>query len=93
MPVRLGLAPAMPGCGIWQSVRLEAFNKGCIRDVQIATIDCDKSNADIKISVQADKFSQKPYSVTINILDPAGNIIAQSELATYRQSKFNSNTN
>ncbi|HBG27013.1 MAG: hypothetical protein A2Y10_20140 [Planctomycetes bacterium GWF2_41_51] len=73
-------APAMPGCGIWQSVRLEAFDKGCIRDVQIATIDCDKSNADIKISVQADKFTQKSYSVKINIFDPSGIIAAQTSL-------------
>ncbi len=73
-------APALPGCGIWQSVRIEAFDKGCIRDVQIATIDCDKSNADIKISVQADKFAQHQYSVTINISDPAGDVVAKTTL-------------
>lgn len=73
-------APAMPGCGIWQGVRLEGFNKGCIRDVQIATIDCDKSFADIKISVTADKFTNKSYSCLINILDPNGSLAASAKL-------------
>jgi beta-mannosidase len=73
-------APTMPGCGIWQPVRLEAFDKSCIRDIQIATIDCDKSGADIKISVQTDNFAQKHISCDINICDPDGNIVATTKL-------------
>ncbi|MCE5340796.1 MAG: hypothetical protein LLF92_06665 [Planctomycetaceae bacterium] len=73
-------APTMPGCGIWQPVRLEAFDKSCIRDIQIATIDCDKSNADIKISVQTDNFAKKHISCDISICDSDGNIVTSTRL-------------
>ncbi len=73
-------APTLPGCGIWQDVHLEAFGKTCIRDIQIATIDCDKSNADVKISVQTDNFSERHLSCDINICDPDGNIVTSTKL-------------
>ena len=73
-------APVMPGCGIWQPVRLEAYNKGCIRDVHITTVECDKSNADVKISVQAEKFSRKSFTCDISITGPAGKNVASAKL-------------
>jgi len=73
-------APIMPGCGIWQPVRLEAFKAGSIGDVHITTIDCDKSNADIKISVQAENFSQQPMICNLSIIDPAGKTAATASL-------------
>lgn len=73
-------APALPGCGIWQSVRLEAFNKSCIRDIQIATINCDSSCADIKIAVHTENFSDKPISCNISICDADGNIASSVNL-------------
>ncbi|MEN6386817.1 MAG: sugar-binding domain-containing protein [Phycisphaerales bacterium] len=73
-------APALPGCGIWKDVWLEAFDKACIRDVQIATIDCDKSSADIKISVQCENFSKKPLSAEISISDPSGSIVNTTKI-------------
>ncbi len=73
-------APAMPGCGIWQPIRLETFKSGCIRDVHITTIDCDKSNADIKVSVKIEKFSQLPLACNLLVVDPTGKTAAKTSL-------------
>ncbi|OHB51468.1 MAG: hypothetical protein A2Y12_08635 [Planctomycetes bacterium GWF2_42_9] len=73
-------APALPGCGIWQDVKIEAFDNASIRDVQIATIDCDKANADIKVALQIDDFSHKSYTCEINISNSAGSIVASTKL-------------
>jgi len=73
-------APAMPGCGIWQSVRLEAFNKGCIRNLHVTTADCNKSNADIKISIQTENFSNETLVCEISVSDPAGTIAESAKL-------------
>lgn len=73
-------APALPGCGIWQSVRIESHNKASIRDVHIDTIDCDKSRADIKISIQTENFAQSPLACDIIITDSNGSIAAQTKI-------------
>ncbi|MFA5293390.1 MAG: sugar-binding domain-containing protein [Phycisphaerae bacterium] len=73
-------APRMPGCGIWQPVRLEAFKAGSIGDVHVTTIDCDKSNADIKISVQVENFSQQTMTCNLSITNPAGKTAATASL-------------
>jgi beta-mannosidase len=73
-------APVMPGCGIWKPVRLEGFRAGSISDVHITTVDCDKSNADIKIFVQIEKFSQQPMVCNLSVIDPAGKIAVKTSL-------------
>ncbi|MBU2597161.1 MAG: hypothetical protein KJ757_06360, partial [Planctomycetes bacterium] len=73
-------APVLPGCGIWKPVRLEAFSAGSISDVHITTVDCDKSNADIKIFVQIDKFSPRPMVCNLSVIDPAGKSVVKTSL-------------
>lgn len=74
-------APPLPGCGIWQSVKIEGFKSGKISDVHIRTINADANLADIKISVQIEKFVETaPASCKLVILDVAGKIAAEGEL-------------
>ncbi len=61
--------PSLAGCGIWQPVGLEAFNKAKIDDIHIATVDCNKEYADIKIAVKLDRISNEDLSCKINIDD------------------------
>jgi beta-mannosidase len=73
-------APVMPGCGIWKPVRLEAFKTSAIRDVHITTIDCNKSNADIKVSVQIENFSGKSLVCNVSISDSTGRNVEKISL-------------
>jgi beta-mannosidase len=73
-------APVLPGCGIWQAARLEIFKTACIRDTHIATIDCDKAGADIKIAIQIENFSSKSIICNFAIIDPAGQKAAEMTL-------------
>jgi beta-mannosidase len=74
-------APALPGCGIWQSVKIEGFKSGKISDVHIRTINADANTADIKISVQIEKFVETaPASCKLTVFDSAGKIAAKGEL-------------
>ena len=73
-------APVLPGCGIWKPVRLEAFKAASISDVHITTVDCGKSNADIKIFVQIEKFSPRPMVCSLSVIDAAGKIAAKANL-------------
>jgi len=73
-------APVLPGCGIWKGVRLEGFKAGSISDVHITTVDCDKSNADIKIFVQIEKFSSRPMVCNLSVIEPAGKVAVKTSL-------------
>lgn len=46
--------PQLPGCGIWQAVRLEGVKEAKIANVQIRTIDCNDKYADVKINIALD---------------------------------------
>ena len=46
--------PALPGCGIWQPVRLEAIKKARLADLHIRTVHCNHQYADIKIDIKLD---------------------------------------
>jgi beta-mannosidase len=72
-------APILPGCGIWKRVRLEAFKAGCIRDVHITTIDCDKAKADIKILVQIESVVPRPIVCNLSVFDPAGSRVGETK--------------
>ncbi len=74
-------APALPGCGIWQPVRIEGFSSSRLRDIHIRTIQADPRSADIKVSVQTEKIANQPSTICrLTVLDPAGNIAAHTEL-------------
>ncbi len=66
--------PPLAGCGIWQSVRLEAIKKARIDDIHITTIDCNKEIADIKIAIKLDTISNEDFSCKLNITDDEGKI-------------------
>lgn len=74
-------APKLPGCGIFKPVRIEGFNSACIRDIHIRTVEADSANADVRISIQIENFSHnKKAKCKIAILDPNGNLAANTEL-------------
>ncbi|MFA6175583.1 MAG: sugar-binding domain-containing protein [Phycisphaerae bacterium] len=74
-------APRLPGCGIWQSVEIEGYKSGKICDVHIRTINADANLADIKISVQIEKFVEaSPAFCKLAIFDSTGNIAAEGKL-------------
>ncbi|MHB9070005.1 MAG: glycoside hydrolase family 2 protein [Sedimentisphaerales bacterium] len=74
-------APRLPGCGIWQSVEIEGYKSGKISDVHIRTINADANLADIKISVQIEKFVETaPAFCKLAIFDSTGNIAAEGKL-------------
>jgi beta-mannosidase len=45
------LGPALPGCGIFRPIQLEAYTAARIADVCVRTIDCNEHYADIRIAV------------------------------------------
>ncbi len=74
-------APPLPGCGIWQAVRIEGLSAACLRDIHIRTIEADDGRADIRISARIEKFiNQSSTSCRLTVFNPAGNIAAKGEL-------------
>ncbi|MGA2915173.1 MAG: sugar-binding domain-containing protein [Sedimentisphaerales bacterium] len=74
-------APPLPGCGIWQPVRIEGFSSACLRDIHIRTVEADSAGADIRISTQIENFSgQSSINCKLTVLDPLNNICANREL-------------
>jgi beta-mannosidase len=74
-------APALPGCGIWQPVRIEGFSSACLRDIHIRTVEADPRSADIKVSVQIEKsINQSSTICRLTVFNPAGSIAAHTEL-------------
>lgn len=53
--------PALPGCGIWQPVRLEGIEKAALADVNIRTIDCNQNYADVKITIKLDVVKPEKF--------------------------------
>lgn len=73
--------PPLPGCGIWQPVRIEGFNSACLRDIHIRTIEADPGSADMKISVQIEKFAnQSSIRCRLTVFDPLDNTCVDREL-------------
>jgi len=74
-------APPLPGCGIWQPVRIVGFSSACLRDIHIRTIEADSGSADIRVSVQIEKIANQSSTICrLTVLDPAGSIAAHTEL-------------
>ncbi|MCX5633079.1 MAG: hypothetical protein NTW93_05350 [Phycisphaerae bacterium] len=74
-------APPLPGCGIWQQVRIEGFSSACLRDIHIRTVEADIGSADIRVSVQIENFAKQSSSrCKLSVFDPLDNICAEGEL-------------
>lgn len=61
--------PPLPGCGIWQAVRLEAVKKARIKDIHIKTVDCSHKYADIKVAVSLDTASKEDFVCRLTVFD------------------------
>lgn len=73
--------PPLPGCGIWQPVRIEGFSSACLRDIHIRTIEIDRGSADIRLSIQIEKFAIQPSThCKLTISNHLGNVCTDSEL-------------
>jgi beta-mannosidase len=53
------LGPALPGCGIYRPVRLEAWNTARIDSVHIRTIDCNEHYADVRVAVAVQRTAAR----------------------------------
>jgi beta-mannosidase len=74
--------PALPGCGIWQGVRLEGIKKTRIKQWQVRTVDCNERYADMKIAVKLDTVSKEEYICRVTISGDSRQITQQ--LAVHR---------
>jgi len=53
--------PALPGCGIWRTARLEGIRKARLADIHIRTIEANSEYADVKITVKLDIAAKKNF--------------------------------
>ena len=59
--------PSLPGCGIWQPLRLEAIKKAAIDSLHIRTIDCNHRYADVKIDVKLDTVTKRNFTCRLTL--------------------------
>lgn len=69
--------PALPGCGIWRPVRLEAIDKAVIKNLHIRTVHCEKGYADIRVAAKLDAVLKVPLTCSLDVRDPSGRLIQQ----------------
>ena len=69
--------PALPGCGIWRSVRLEGTKKARITNLHIRTVECNQRYADLKIALKLDTATKEEVLCRLN-LSYAGQTIEQN---------------
>lgn len=83
-------APALPGCGIFRPVRLEAFRQARIEDICIRTIDCNEKFADIRIAAKLDRLSTDDFICNIALANSDKQIQAEHCLHFKKNDDFNS---
>ena len=66
--------PALAGCGIWRTVRLEGTKKARIADLHIRTVECNQSYADLKVALKLDAVAKEEILCRLN-LSCAGQVI------------------
>lgn len=59
--------PALPGCGIWRTVRLEGTKKARITELHFRTVDCNQRYADLKIALKLDKITKGKVLCRLNL--------------------------
>ena len=69
----------MPGCGIWQGLRLEAVASARIDNMHIRTIQCHSDVADIRLGVRLDKVKSQNYRCELNVTDGYGVSVCELE--------------
>lgn len=76
--------PALPGCGIWRNVRLEAITRARIEDLHVTTVDCNDQFADVKIALKIDTVKKTPLKCALTISGHGTNITQQLDLHQHR---------
>jgi beta-mannosidase len=64
------MGPALPGCGIFRPVRLEACTTARIDDVYIRTIDCNEHYADVRAAIRIQRVAGQentPLSLRLSL--------------------------
>jgi len=61
--------PPLPGCGIWQPLRIEGLKKAKIDNIHIQTIDSNDRYADIKVSMSLDTIVEEHCFCKIIVSD------------------------
>jgi beta-mannosidase len=67
--------PAMPGCGIWRPVRIETVTKARLANVNISTITCNESTADVRVAVTLEKIARHKFHFELDIYDADGTLV------------------
>jgi beta-mannosidase len=67
--------PAMPGCGIWRPVRIETITKARLANVNISTIHCNESTADIRVAVTLERTARHKFHFELEIYDTDGTVV------------------
>jgi beta-mannosidase len=61
--------PSLPGCGIWQPVRLEGTKKARLADLHIRTIDCNQRYADIRVAIKLQAVVKEKFLCRLILSD------------------------
>jgi beta-mannosidase len=67
--------PLLPGCGIWQPLRIEAAVKGRLASVNIRTIHYSENSADIQVAVMLERISRQKFHCELDVLDTDGTTV------------------
>ena len=68
------LAPAMPGCGIFRSVRIEADQTAQLEDIHVRTVDCNQQLATLRLAVSVDRTAPAQMSLTCKLSITGGGL-------------------
>lgn len=68
------LGPAMVGCGIFRSVRIEGADIARISNLHVRTVDCDQHKADIRIAVSLNRTQQMKTALHCKIMISGGGL-------------------
>lgn len=72
------ISPALPGCGIFRSVRLEGIQTARIDNLHVRTVDCDQHQSVTRVAVEIDrtKYANTPLQCKLTM---TGGGLNQSE--------------
>jgi beta-mannosidase len=71
--------PSLPGCGIFRELRLEGIEKAQVSSLQVKTVDCHESFADLKIAVNLSTIKKIPLTCSITL--SCGDQMIQQEMS------------
>lgn len=75
------MGPALVGCGIFRSVRLEGFSTARIDPLHIRTVDCNQHYADIRVAMALESTPNNKFPLHVNIHLTGGGLDITQQLA------------